>query len=43
MKSCQAPPTHFGQDFLTAALTLTQITTEDFITLIEEMMNAKDT
>lgn len=32
---------HFGQDFLTAALTPAQMPDEDCITLIEEMTNAK--
>lgn len=32
---------HFGQDFLTAALTPAQMPAEDCITLIEEMTNAK--
>lgn len=43
MESSKAPPIHFGQDFLTAALTPAQMPAEDCITLIEEMTNAKDT
>lgn len=46
MESSKAPPcigntVHFGQDFLTAALTPAQLPAEDCIILIEEMMNAK--
>lgn len=41
MESCQAPPIHFGQDFLTATLTPAQMPAEDCITLIKEMVNAK--
>lgn len=32
MESCQAPPIHFGQDFLTATLAPVQMPTEDCIT-----------
>lgn len=41
MESSKAPPFHFGQDFLPAAVTPAQMPAEDCITLIEEMTNAK--
>lgn len=42
VESSKAPPIHFGQDFLTAAVTPAQMPAEDCATLIEEMTNARE-
>lgn len=41
VESSKVPPIHFGQDFLTAAVTPAQMPAEDCTALIEEMTNAK--